>query len=89
LLRSQPTQKSLYLPAPGLGIDRFYLTTGSETPPGNAGPCEPPHSIQIGGVCVPSCGSQGGNGCGTVQCAGRVVLAAYDCDICCVVPVDQ
>jgi hypothetical protein len=75
--------------ASGVGIDRFYLTTGSETPLGNVGPCDPPHSIQLGGVCVPSCGSQGGNGCGSVQCAGRATLSAYDCDICCVVPVDQ
>jgi hypothetical protein len=74
--------------APGFGIDRFYLTTGSETPPGNTGPCQPPHSIEVGGVCLPSCGSQGGNGCGSVECAGYPLLSAYDCDICCVMPVD-
>jgi hypothetical protein len=71
-----------------VGMDRFYLTTGAETPPGNDGPCDPPHSIQLGGVCVPSCGSQGGTNCGSIACAGFPVLAAYDCDVCCVTPVD-
>jgi hypothetical protein len=87
-LSAGPHQIVIADAAGGLGIDRFYLTTGTETPPGNDGPCEPPHTIQIAGVCLPSCGSQGGNSCGTVQCAGYPILPAYDCDVCCVIPND-
>ena len=56
-------------------------------PPGNDTPCTPPHSIQLAGVCQPSCGSEHGTTCGVPQCKGQTPLPAYDCDICCVAPV--
>ena len=67
-----------------VGLDRFYVTTGNETPPGNDTPCNPPHSIRLGGECIPSCGSRGGNACGVQNCAGLTPIVAYDCDVCCV-----
>jgi hypothetical protein len=67
-------------------LDRFYFTADGDTPPGNDTPCNPPHSVPLGGSCVPSCGSQGGNGCGAMTCQGRPILPAYDCDICCKIP---
>lgn len=68
---------------PGAELDRLYVTSGDDTPPGNDTPCNPPHSIEIDGSCAPSCGSQRGNACGASACAGRPLLTAYDCDICC------
>lgn len=70
----------------GNRLDRFYLTADGDTPPGNDTPCNPPHSVQLSGSCVPSCGSQGGNECGAMACQGRTILPAYDCDICCKAP---
>ncbi len=70
----------------GVDLDRLYYTTGPETPPGNTTPCDPPNSIELAGVCHPSCGSQGGNDCGVTECMGQPTLPAYDCDVCCVVP---
>jgi hypothetical protein len=67
-------------------LDRFYVTADGDVPPGNDTPCHPPHSVQLDGGCSPSCGSQGGNACGTAACVGRTAIEAYDCDICCVVP---
>jgi len=71
----------------GNRLDRLYVTADGDTPPGNDTPCRPPHSVQLDGGCSPSCGSQGGNGCGQMQCMGRTILQAYDCAICCIVPV--
>jgi hypothetical protein len=70
----------------GVDLDRFYYTMGQETPPGNSTLCDPPNSIEVGGKCFLSCGSQGGNACGTTDCSGRTPLPAYDCDVCCVGP---
>ena len=70
----------------GNGLDRFYFTTGRGTPPGNDTPCNPPHSIEKSGACIPSCGSQGGNSCIPSECQGRPTLPAHDCNVCCVVP---
>jgi len=69
-------------------IDRWYVTPGPDLPPGNNTSCRPPDSIQVGGACIPSCGSLGGNKCGDVLCSGAplVPVKVYDCDICCVVP---
>ncbi|MET0592584.1 MAG: hypothetical protein ABW133_07790 [Polyangiaceae bacterium] len=69
----------------GNGLDRFYFTTGRETPPGNTTPCNPPHSIEKDGACIPSCGSQGGNSCIPSECQGRPTLPAHDCSVCCIV----
>jgi hypothetical protein len=70
----------------GNRLDRFYFTADGDTPPGNDTPCNPPHSVPMNGACIPSCGSQGGNRCGQLNCQGQTILPAYDCDICCIVP---
>jgi len=69
---------------PSVWLDRIYVTADGYEPPGNATPCNPPHSIEVGGACLPSCGSQGGNDCGATMCSGRMTFRAYDCDVCCV-----
>jgi hypothetical protein len=72
----------------GVRLDRLYLTTGKDIPPGNDTPCRPPDSIQVDGGCVPSCGSLTGNSCGVPQCMGRMVLGpVYDCQVCCFRPL--
>ena len=65
-------------------LDRLYYTPNpDDEPPGNDTPCSPPHSIELGGVCQLSCGSQGGNQCGTV-CQEHGPIYAYDCGpLCC------
>jgi hypothetical protein len=68
---------------PGVALDRLYVTAGDEVPPGNDTPCRPPHSIEIAGQCLPSCGSQSGTTCSAPDCAGKPLLGAYDCDVCC------
>ncbi len=70
----------------GVDLDRLYYTPDpKDVPPGNDTPCNPPHSIEIAGVCQPSCGSQGGNQCGA-KCAGYNPFVAYDCPACCIAP---
>ncbi len=70
----------------GVDLDRLYYTSDpKDVPPGNDTPCNPPHSIEIVGVCQPSCGSQGGNQCGAM-CAGHNPFKAYDCPACCIIP---
>ena len=68
---------------PGVQLDRLYFTADGDEPPGNDTACDPPHSIEIGGTCLPSCGALTGTACGMAACAGRELLAAYDCDVCC------
>jgi hypothetical protein len=70
----------------GNRLDRFYFTADGDTPPGNDTPCRPPHSVPMNGICIPSCGSQGGNQCSATLCQGQTILMAYDCDVCCKVP---
>jgi hypothetical protein len=70
----------------GNGLDRFYFTTDGDTPPGNDTPCNPPHSIERNGSCIPSCGSQGGSSCIPAECQGRPTLPSHDCTVCCIVP---
>jgi hypothetical protein len=67
----------------GVALDRLYLTADGDVPAGNDSACEPPHSIEVGGSCLPSCGSRNGAACGELECAGRTVIFAYDCDVCC------
>jgi hypothetical protein len=67
----------------GVALDRLYLTADGDVPPGNDTPCSPPHSIELAGACLPSCGAQRGRMCGEAACAGRPLLDAYDCDVCC------
>lgn len=68
---------------PSARIDRFYITKDGDMPPGNDTACRPPHTIDIGGTCLPSCGLLMGTACGPVACMDREPLAAYDCDVCC------
>jgi hypothetical protein len=70
--------------ADNVELDRLYYTADpNDEPPGNDTPCDPPHSIELGGVCQPSCGSQGGNECGAV-CQNQAPMYAYDCGpLCC------
>jgi hypothetical protein len=67
----------------GVQLDRLYFTAEGDHPPGNDTPCDPPHTIEIGGECLPSCGLLDGTACGSVACEGRALLPAYDCDVCC------
>jgi len=67
----------------GVALDRLYLTPDREEPAGNTTPCKPPHSIELQGVCHPSCGSQSGTQCGITACSGKTILESYDCDVCC------
>jgi hypothetical protein len=66
-------------------IDRLYITPGNDVPSPNTSTCDPPppHQIKIGDVCMKSCGQAGGNSCDAVMCAGKTLLPAYDCDVCC------
>ena len=68
-------------------LDRLYYTPDPDDEPlGNDTPCNPPHSIELGGVCQPSCGSQGGNQCGAL-CQDHAPMYAYDCGpLCCHIP---
>ncbi len=67
----------------GVRIDRFYVTPGLDKPPGDATTCNPPHTIESGGVCLSSCGGLTGNSCDALLCAGKTLLPAYDCEVCC------
>lgn len=68
----------------GAQLDRLYITGRGDEPPGNTGPCGPPHSIEVSGACVRACGTYGNTSCGAVECAGRDLMPVHDCDICCV-----
>jgi len=71
----------------GVDLDRLYYTADPrDKPPGNDTPCDPPNSIEVNGVCRPSCGSQGRNACSVPMCNGKPALDAYDCLLCCKVP---
>jgi hypothetical protein len=66
----------------GVQLDRLYVTAEGDEPPGNDTPCDPPHTIEIGADCLPSCGLLDGTACGDA-CAGQMLLPAYDCAVCC------
>jgi hypothetical protein len=68
---------------PRARLDRLYFTKDGDEPPGNDTPCRPPHTVELGGECVPSCGLLMGTACGPVDCMGLPPLPAYDCDVCC------
>jgi hypothetical protein len=75
--------------APGLKIDRFYVTSGGDVPkagPGDDLTCNPPHTIFRAGACASSCGTLMGNSCDPVACQGQTHLPAYDCTVCCQLP---
>ena len=67
---------------PNARLDRLYITSFNDTPPGNTTPCHPPHSIDFGsGDCHPSCGVQAKpNMPTTCDCAAAPMkFPAYDC----------
>lgn len=72
---------------PGTKIDRFYVTSSvGDTPKPGASDdtvCNPPHTVKMGANCAQSCGMLQGNSCDAVMCAGKTLLPAYDCTICC------
>jgi hypothetical protein len=71
---------------PGVALDRLYLSAEGDAPPGNTTRCLPPHSIELLGECVRSCGAQRGDRCGELDCAGLPLIPAYDCNVCCRAP---
>jgi hypothetical protein len=66
---------------PGARLDRLYITSFGDQPPGNTTKCHPPHSVDIGGMCQLSCGVQAKpNMPTTCACpAGTATFFAYDC----------
>ena len=70
----------------GAELDRLYVTARNDHPPGNTTPCNPPHSIEVAGACIRSCGSYGNVSCLSDVCMGQPELEAYDCPICCLEP---
>ena len=73
----------------GAKLDRLYITSEGDEPPGNDTLCEPPNSIELDGECWPSCGSLATPGMDTTctGCDGRPMLeGVYDCPVCCVAP---
>jgi hypothetical protein len=70
----------------GAELDRLYVTARSDHPPGNDTPCNPPHSIEVQGACIRSCGSYGAVSCISAECMGLPELEAYDCPVCCLPP---
>lgn len=70
----------------GVELDRLYITDEGDKPPGNTTLCSPPHSIEVMSVCLPSCGAQRGRSCDPAVCAGKSIIEAYDCAVCCSVP---
>jgi hypothetical protein len=70
--------------ASNVGLAGIYVAVLGEQPTGNDTPCNPPNSIELeDGGCQKSCGSLGGNDCEQLSCAGRTLLGAYDCTVCC------
>lgn len=69
--------------AAGAALDRLFISGGQRPTTSRGTDCNPPHSIELGGECHPSCGSQNGTACGTSACAGFPLISAYDCDVCC------
>jgi len=65
----------------GAGLDRLYFAPNHDAPEPSDSVCNPPHSIELSGVCSPSCGSLAGY-CYDTPCAG-VGQPTYDCGGCC------
>ena len=70
----------------GAELDQLYITARNDHPPGNTTPCNPPHSIEMAGACIRSCGSYGMVSCLSDVCMGLPELEAYDCAVCCLPP---
>jgi hypothetical protein len=67
----------------GVELDRLFVSADGASPPQSDTACDPPHSIELAGECLPSCGSLSGTTCGEAMCAGLELLPAYDCAVCC------
>ncbi|HWZ92202.1 MAG TPA: hypothetical protein VNW92_25235 [Polyangiaceae bacterium] len=67
----------------GAELDRLYYAADRSKPEGAATMCNPPHSVQLNGICNPSCGSLSGQ-CGGAPCVGLPTMATYDCPGCCI-----
>lgn len=65
----------------GAALDRLYFAPDRVKPAGSETMCNPPHSVELAGVCNPSCGVLAGK-CGETPCA--TVIPTYDCAACCV-----
>jgi hypothetical protein len=84
-LAAGPHRLELANAVSGARLDRLYITSAGDTPPGNDTACSPPHSIELAGACVRSCGSHAVDvTCDPAVCATREALEAYDCGVCCV-----
>ena len=66
-----------------VGLDRLYYASDGSKPEGNETMCNPPHSVQLDGICNPSCGSMIGQ-CGGAPCVGLPTMPTYDCPTCCI-----
>lgn len=68
---------------PNARLDKLYVTSFGDTPPGNTTTCRPPHTVDLGGPnpCAPSCGAQAKPNMGTTcACGDRSdTFYAYDC----------
>ncbi|HVY28119.1 MAG TPA: hypothetical protein VHB79_16290 [Polyangiaceae bacterium] len=67
---------------PNARLDRLYVTSHDDEPPGNTTMCHPPHTVDLGGpMCELSCGVQAKpNMPTTCACDGRMdTFPAYDC----------
>jgi hypothetical protein len=87
-LAAGPHQLVMANQVPDVKLDRLYITSGDDTPPGNDTPCHPPHSIDLGdGNCSVSCGAQVPAGMrSTCLCDGLPSIKTYDCTTCCFLP---
>jgi len=63
-------------------LDRLYFSPDRVKPEGSETLCNPPHTVELAGVCNPSCGVLAGD-CGANPCSGRSE-ATYDCPACCI-----
>jgi hypothetical protein len=81
-LAAGPHELAIANAGPRARLDRWYISSLGDEPPGNDTPCNPPHTVELSGECVPSCGLLMGTGCGDI-CQGREPLPAYDCGVCC------
>lgn len=92
-LTAGPHQLQLANAVTGVRLDRLYITANGDEPPGNSTLCFPPHSIELEGECHPSCGSHArgdmATTCLSSVCQDRETVDAYDCGVCCLVPVMQ
>ena len=69
--------------ADNAGLDRLYYAPDESQPEDNQTLCNPPHSVQLNGVCNSSCGALTGR-CIADPCAtGTAPIATYDCPRCC------